>query len=70
MIKGFNFFENGVNDESVIHHGREQTRWKKVYWAMEGMNINKDQKGSTNVFVICVNGKMDKSQASQRGVMT
>jgi hypothetical protein len=37
---------------------------------MEGMNINKDQKGSTNVFVICVNGKMDKSQASQRGVMT
>jgi hypothetical protein len=24
LIKGFNFFENGVNDESVIHRGREQ----------------------------------------------
>jgi hypothetical protein len=31
MIKGFKKIENGVNDESVIHHGREQTRWKKVY---------------------------------------
>jgi hypothetical protein len=36
---------------------------------MQGMNINKDPKNSTNVFLICVNGKMDKSQASQRGVM-
>jgi hypothetical protein len=37
---------------------------------MQGMNISKDQKGSTNVFLIHVNGKMDKGQASQRGVMT
>jgi hypothetical protein len=50
MIKGFKKIENGVNDESVIHHRREQTRGKKVYWAMQGMNISKDQKGSTNVF--------------------
>jgi hypothetical protein len=31
MIKDFKKFENGVNDESVIHHRREQTRGKKVY---------------------------------------
>jgi hypothetical protein len=36
---------------------------------MQGMNISKDQKGSTNVFLIRVDGKMDKGQASQRGVM-
>ncbi len=70
MIKDFKKFENGVNDESVIHHRREQTRGKKVYWVMQGMNTSKDQKGSTNVFLIRVSGKMDKGQASQRGLMT
>jgi hypothetical protein len=36
---------------------------------MQGMNISKDQKNSTNVFLIRINGKMDKGQTSQRGVM-
>jgi hypothetical protein len=31
MIKGLIFFENGVNNERVIHHRKEQTRGKKIY---------------------------------------
>jgi hypothetical protein len=29
MIKGLIFFENGVNNERVIHHIKEQMRGKK-----------------------------------------